>query len=127
MVGGFTHSLFKVLRQQNQGLQLLDIITNEKFRIQKQESEILKGIDRGDYFQGFVLHLSQTSVLSKGLIFHPPNASPAILQTMKLMKRQQGWSPLGTLTKFARLQVKHYRLKHVDPRLVYSENNIKIQ
>ncbi len=122
MIGGYSHSVFKVLKNHNNGLVLLDILTLEKFKIQKQDSETLKGINKGDFFQGFLLHLSNSTVLSRGLVFHPAKASNAINQKIKSFKRKSGgWTPLETVTNLAKLQLKHHRLKHVDPSRVYSE------
>jgi hypothetical protein len=125
IVGGYTHSLFKVVKNHQSSLIVLDLLTKEKFKIQRQTDELLKGFNRGDYFQGFILHLNDFSVLSRGLVFHPQRAASAILQKIKTNKKQHGgWTPLETVTSFARLQLKHHRLKHVDPKLVYSESII---
>lgn len=121
LISGFTHSLFKVAKVQSQGMVLKDLFSDSKIRIQKQEEELFKGISKGDVFQGFVFHLSDRSVLSRGLIFHPEKAHPFLLKNIKEEKKTGKWHPTQLLARMARQQLKHTRLKHVDPKLVYTD------
>jgi len=122
LIGGFTHSLFRVHKLYPNAMLLKDLLAEQKFRIQKQEEEIFKGISKGDVFQGFIFHLREHSVLSRGLIFHPIQAHRLLQKSLKEEQKRSPWSPPKTLARFARQQLKHARLKHVDPKLVYSES-----
>lgn len=121
VTSGFTHSLFKVSRLHNNGMSLKDLFSGHKFKIQKQESEIFKGIFKGDIFQGFVFHLLEHSVLGKGLIFHPAQAHRYLKKSLKEEKNKGFWNPNQMLARLARQQLKYARLKHVNPKLVYLE------
>lgn len=119
VISGFTHSLFKVARIHNNGMSIKDLFSGQKFKIHKQESEIFKGIFKGDIFQGFIFHLREYSVLGKGLIFHPLQAHRYLKKSIKEDKNNGFWNPNQILTRLARQQLKHARLKHVNPKLVY--------
>ncbi len=123
VISGFTHSLFAVIRIQNQALTLKDIFSAHKYRIQKQSEELFKGISKGDIFQGFVFHLEEHSVLSRGLIFHPARAHRLLKKSIKEEKNRGFWNPNQMLAKLARQQLKLARLKHVDPKLVYMDSS----
>jgi hypothetical protein len=120
-IHSFTHSLFKVLKIQNTGLVLKDLCSDDKIRIQKQSDELFDGIAKSDVFQGFVFHMDDTPVLSHGLIFHPVRSHRLLVKALKEGKKQGRFERLTYLAQSARLQLKHARLRHVDPRLVYAE------
>ncbi|WP_141736513.1 hypothetical protein [Oligoflexus tunisiensis] len=120
-IHSFTHSLFKVIKIQNSGLALKDLCSDDKIRIQKQSDELFDGIAKSDVFQGFVFHMEDTPVLSHGLIFHPARSHRLLVKALKEAKKQGRFERLSYLAHCARLQLKHARLRHVDPRLVYAE------
>ena len=121
IIGGFTHSLFKVLKIHGQSMHLKDLFSDEKIRIQKREEELFKGISKNDVFQGFIFHLENRSVLSRGLIFHSHRTHRFLTKLIKDEKSRGIWQPNHLLARLARLQLKQTRLKHVDPKIVYNE------
>lgn len=120
-IHSYTHSLFKVLKIQSTGLVLKDLCSDDKIRIQKQSDELFDGIAKSDVFQGFVFHMDDTPVLSHGLIFHPTRSHRLLVKALKEAKKQGRFDRLTYLAQCARLQLKHARLRHVDPRVVYAE------
>lgn len=120
-IHSYTHSLFKVLKIQTSGLLLSDLCSNDKIRIQKQSDELFDGIAKSDVFQGFVFHMNDTPVLSHGLIFHPERSHRLLVKALKEAKKQGRFERLAYLAMCARLQLKHARLRHVDPRVIYAE------
>jgi hypothetical protein len=76
---------------------------------------------KNDVFQGFVFHMEDTPVLSHGLIFHPARSHRLLVKALKDAKKQGAFERLSYLARCARLQLKHARLRHVDPRLVYAD------
>jgi hypothetical protein len=120
-IHSYTHSLFKVLKIQNTGLVLKDLCSDDKIRIQKQSDELFDGIAKSDVFQGFVFHMDETPVLSHGLIFHPERSHRPLMKALKEAKKNGNFDRLTYLAQCARLQLKHARLRHVDPRVVYAD------
>jgi hypothetical protein len=120
-IQSYTHSLFKVLKIQSTGLVLKDLCSDDKIRIQKQSDELFDGIAKSDVFQGFVFHMDEAPVLSHGLIFHPARSHRLLVKALKETKKQGLFDRLTFLAQGARLQLKHARLRHVDPRVVYAE------
>jgi hypothetical protein len=120
-IHSYTHSLFKVMKIQATGLVLKDLCSEDKIRIQKQSDELFDGIAKSDVFQGFVFHMDDTPVLSHGLIFHPARSHRLLVKALREAKKQGTFDRLTYLARFARVQLKHARLRHVDPRLVYAE------
>lgn len=116
LIEGYAHSIYKILKVKPDSLLIKDLVSGKKIRIGKQDGEVFEGIAKGDIFQGFLLLQGPLAFLSRGLIFHPKQAHKTIL---RLVKESRGTEAL--LFQLARLQLKHRRLKHVDPKLVYSE------
>ncbi len=122
MIEGFTHSLFKILRVKPDHIYLKDLFTENRLRVDKQELEVFEGIAKGDVFQGFLLHQGSITYLSRGLIFHPGRSHKIILNLLKQERKSQRFGKGQILFALARQQLKHTRLKHVDPKIVYQEN-----
>lgn len=120
-IHSYTHSLFKVVKIQSTGLVLKDLCSDDKIRIQKQSDELFDGIAKSDVFQGFVFQMDDTPVLSHGLIFHPARSHRLLVKALKEEKKQGTFERLTYLARCARVQLKHARLRHVDPRLVYAD------
>lgn len=121
-VDGFTHSLFKILKIKGDHLILKDLFSEKKIRVEKQAGQVFEGIEKNDVFQGFLLHQGSQTFLSRGLIFHPPRSHKIIANILKQERKTQKLPKDQLLFGFARQQLKHTRLKHVDPKLVYLEN-----
>jgi len=121
-IEGFTHSLFKILKVKPDHIFLKDLFTEKKMRIDKQQLEVFEGIAKGDVFQGILLHQGAVTYLSRGLIFHPVRSHKIILNLLKQERKSQRFGKDQILFALARQQLKHTRLKHVDPKIVYQEN-----
>ncbi len=120
-IRSFTHSLFKVNKVTAIGLVLKDLCSDDKIRIQKQSDELFDGITKHDVFQGYVFHMDDAPVLSHGLIFHPARSHRLLVKALKEAKKTGTFERQTYLARCARLQLKHARLRHVDPRLVYAD------
>lgn len=123
-IQNFTHSLFKVAKALKKGLVLSDLCSKDRIIIQKQSDELFDGMERGNIFQGFVFHIKGNPVLSHGLIFHPIRSHRILLKSLKDSKKNGDFERLSYLSRYARLQLKHGRLRHVDPRIVYADIQI---
>lgn len=119
---GFTHAVFKILKIKSDHLFLKDLLTEKKIRVEKQTGQIFEGIEKGDVFQGFLLHQGDHSFLSRGLIFHPNRSHKIISNILNIERKSQKLGKHKLLFGLARQQLKHTRLKHVDPKLVYLES-----
>lgn len=120
-VDGFTHSLFKILKIKGDHLFLKDLITDKKIRVEKQVGQVFEGIEKNDVFQGFLFHQLEQTFLSRGLIFHPVRSHKIILTQLKQERKAPKSTKDQLLFGLARQQLKHTRLKHVDPKIVYLE------
>lgn len=125
-IEGYTHSLFKILKVRPDHIYLKDIFSEKKLRVDKQELEVFEGIAKGDLFQGIILHQGTTTYLSRGLIFHPARSHKIILNLLKQERKSQRFGKDQILFALARQQLKHTRLKHVDPKIVYQENPLPL-
>jgi hypothetical protein len=123
-VDGFTHSLFKIAKVKPDHLFLKDLFSDNKIRIEKLEGQVFGGIEKGDVFQGFLLHHGSRTFLSRGLIFHPSRSHKIIANLLKQERKAQKFGKDQILRGLAKQQLKHTRLKHVDPKLVYLENSM---
>jgi hypothetical protein len=121
-VEGFTHSLFKILKAKPDHILLKDLFSEKKIRVDKQDLEVFEGINKNDVFQGILLHKGAVNFLSRGLIFHPPRSHKIILNLLKQERKNQRFGKDQILFALARQQLKHRRLKHVDPKIVYQDN-----
>jgi hypothetical protein len=104
---------------------LKDLFSEKKLRVDKQELEVFEGISKGDLFQGILLHQGATNFLSRGLIFHPNRSHKIILNLLKQERKTQRFGKDQILFALARQQLKHTRLKHVDPKIVYQDNPLQ--
>ncbi len=123
-IDGFTHSLFRILKIKADHLILVDLFSEKKHRIEKQLGQVFEGIEKKDVFQGFILHHGSETFLSRGLIFHPARSHKIIANYLKQERKGQKFGKDQLLFGLARHQLKHTRLKHVDPKLVYIENPV---
>ncbi|MES2744098.1 MAG: hypothetical protein V4655_01670 [Bdellovibrionota bacterium] len=125
-VDGFTHSLFKITKIKSDHLFLKDLLSEKKIRVDKQIGQVFEGIEKNDVFQGFLLHQAAQTVLSRGLIFHPARSHKIIANLLKQERKAQKFGKDQLLRGLAKTQLKHTRLKHVDPKLVYLENPMPV-
>lgn len=124
-IEGYTHSLFKILKVRPDHILLKDLFSEKKMRVDKQELEVFEGIAKGDLFQGILLHQGPVTFLSRGLIFHPNRSHKIILNLLKQERKTQRFGKDQILFALARQQLKHTRLKHVDPKIVYQDNPLQ--
>ena len=124
-IEGYTHSLFTILKVRPDHIFLKDLFSEKKLRVDKQDLEVFEGIAKGDLFQGILLHQETITYLSRGLIFHPNRSHKIILNLLKQERKNQRFGKDQILFALARQQLKHTRLKHVDPKIVYQDNPLR--
>lgn len=115
----FRHSLFKVTSVSRERLMIVDLITSHKHEITPDANGYFAGIARNDLFQGFIYTIGDTTTVSRGLIFHPREASRVIIRDLARSKNSTRFDEKSWLSRLARQQVRHLRHAHVQPQLIY--------
>lgn len=117
------HSLFKVKQINENSLKIVDLFDNNQIQVTKRKNETFFGIKRKEIFQGFVYECKNKSYLSLGLVFHPSGCIPIISTYLKEIKKAYAFDKNAVLSRFARLQIRHKRHHHVDPKIIYTEDH----
>ncbi len=112
------HSVFKILKIDTKWLFIRDLFTKNFYHIKCRDNQIFIGLNKGSLLQGFIYLCSEGTVTSPGCFVHPSLCSKMINQSI-----QKTRSNLGTkaelLEKLAFAQIKHFRMKHVSPKIIY--------
>lgn len=116
------HSLFYVQKVKEQEMQIIDLLCDDKYTITKRENETFRGVAKKQVFQGFVYVSGSRNLLSRGLVFHPKEAVSGIKKFLKKVRKERGFDEMNFLARLARQQLRQLRHRHVDPKLIYSED-----
>ncbi len=116
------HSLFCVQKVKEQEMHIVDMLCDDKYTITKRENETFRGVTKKQVFQGFVYIAGSRNLVSRGLVFHPEEAISGIKKYLKKAKKERGFDEMTFLARLARQQLRHLRHRHVDPKLIYSED-----
>ena len=119
---GFVHSLFQVTRISGLGILLKDLFSGEKILCRYYESGSFHGFAKKDIFQGFIYKLEDKNLLSRGLVFHPPEVSRLIKSYIKKIRKGDQYEQLRGLSRLARQQLRHLRHSHVKPKKIYNQD-----
>lgn len=116
----FLHSIFLVLKVKQKYLLIKDLFTGKKYPIVLSDFQNIAGILKKDMFQGYVYFCDSQYMLSRGLIFHPYQVHKIIKKHIKQIRKYEEYDSTMTLSKYARLQLRHKRHQHVDPKYIYT-------
>ncbi len=117
----FCHSLFQVLKNQDNQLLVLDLINDQKIKIIARKNESFTAIQRKDLLQGYIYKSQNHYYLSHGLVFHPTKLSRFIKKEIKKSKNSSSFNRLKLLLSLAKQNLKYLRHIHVDPKRIYAE------
>lgn len=120
-LGNHQHSLFCVLKPSRDALVVRNLLTGAKLVLEAKSGENFYGIGKKDIFQAFIYPNGKIFQASRGFIFHPTQASKSIIKSLKQRKKNQEFIEEKVLYNLAKLYVRHYRHRHVDPAQIYSE------
>ena len=121
VISSFIHSVFQVLKCSRDSIYIRDVLKGEKYLVTRREHETFEGIRKKDLFQGFLYLLDNRSILSRGLIFHPSPSFGLIKKFLKKIRKLEEYEDNRALSRLARLQLRHFRHVHVNPRIFYAE------
>ena len=114
-------SLYKILRIKKSEIVLKDLFLDKKLAVTVLSKMSCRGLQKGDYFQGFVYTSTEGKILSKGLIFHPFDVIGIIKSRIKKIGKEDHWEHLRVLSLLAKQQLRHFRHSHVHPKVIYDQ------
>jgi hypothetical protein len=118
-LGDFRHSLFFIERSHSNCLVVKDIISKQKMIVSAKELESFRALKTSQIIQGFLFRFGQHYQLSPGIILHPPVVSKIIKRFVISTQKDVSLSRKSILGKLAYINIRHIRLKHVEPSLTY--------
>lgn len=110
------HSLFVVRRPEKDGVQLRDMISQEKYFALV---EIPGAFTKGQPFEARLLPLGEEWYFSKGYIFHPLTALKAIEKRIKKIDVEDAMAHRALIRDLAIRRLKADRYKHINPEQFY--------
>lgn len=116
---GFRHSLFQIAKVTEKKLIGYDLINDKKIEVFARPQESFRAIFKKEFMQGFVYTSELGTHLSQGMIFHPLKANRFIRKQLKTSKNATDFDASTFLSALAKLQLRHLRHAHVDPRRIY--------
>lgn len=121
-ISSVRHSIFRVRSIGENKLKIFDLLSDKQLVVKKRQNETFFGIKRKQVFQGYVYSCGDELYLSLGLVFHPPACTKQILRYLADVKTAGRYDSAAVLARFARLQVRHKRHRHVDPTVIYLDD-----
>lgn len=121
VISGAEYSLFEILKLNDKLLIIKNLFKNQKLIVTEFDYEGLIGVQKNDIFQGFIYSSDEKLILSRALIFHPHRSKKLIKRTVKKELKKGLDDENFLLCSFAKMQLKHLRHAHVDPRNIYIE------
>lgn len=118
-LSNYRHSLFSIERVAMQNLVVQDLASKERLAIIAKPGESFRALQKSQVIQGFVYRFGNAFQLSPGLILHPQGASKFLRKTIDLLRNEALFSRRVFLAKTAYVNMRHLRLKHVDPKVTY--------
>jgi hypothetical protein len=116
-----SHSIYQVLKVCQKFLHIEDFISGERFKIEPSDHTSFEGIVKKDLFQGFIYDVDNQTVLSRGLVFHPPQVHGLIKKHLKMLRKNDLFNREQILSFLARTHLRHIRHSHVSAKLFYEK------
>lgn len=113
------HSMFRVKSLADDKMSVIDLLTGKKLVLKRRQNETFLGIKRKLLMQGYIYYCGDDAYLSQGLVFHPPSCTKQILRYLADLKAAGRYDSFAVLSRFARLQLRHKRHRHVEPTVIY--------
>lgn len=116
---GFTRtrrSLFQVLRSDDSGVLLRDLLEGVKVRVLDERP---RGFARKEIFQGRLIPVGQELYLSEALIFHPLRANRYLRRRARALRKLDAQAKQRLLQELAHKRLQADRYKHVDVLYFY--------
>ncbi len=118
-LAGFRHSVFQIKKVDAKQMVVVDLVTGQKSTVGAKGGENFIGLEKSNIFQGFLFPIGGLQQLSGGLVLHPQKVDDLLKKQLKLAKKT-GEEEMGSVFfRLLTLQLRHLRMKHVDPRTFY--------
>jgi hypothetical protein len=114
------HSVFKIIKIDTKWLFIKDLFTKNSFHIKCRENQIFVGLSKGSLLQGFLYLCSDGTITSPGCFVHPTLCTTMVNQAIQKTRANLGTKAV-LMEKLAFAQIKHFRMKHVSPKIIYRE------
>lgn len=118
-IKGVRHSIYKVKSFADDKLRLVDLLSHKQLTVKKRANETFFGIKKRLIMQGYIYYCGDDAFLSQGLVVHPQVCTKQILRYIADVQDAGRYDSAAVLSRFARLQLRHKRHRHVDPTVIY--------
>jgi hypothetical protein len=110
LLGRTVHGLFEVVSQRSQGLTLLNLLTEARYRVPLPGR--VEGFDHADFFEGRLVPYQGSYHLSPAFIFHPRDIRSLVLYELERQRHERSLQSVQevifTLSRMA-TKAEHYR------------------
>jgi len=116
------HSLFELLKVKNTDVYVKDLFDGEKYVV--EESDINKGFNKGDIFEGRLIKLRDHLVFGTSFVFHPSEVKAYIVKQIKTEKFQDMKQRLKLIHRLATMKLKLEQYAHIDIKHIYTDTPV---
>jgi hypothetical protein len=117
---GVYHSLFEVIKHQNNSLICKDLFSQEKVVIDARPNNAFNWISAKDIFQAHLYLVGEKAYLGDGIIFHSAKTKSQIVKTVKkFVKAKMDRWPL--YFRLAQLSLRVTAQRGLDPAVLYKQ------
>jgi hypothetical protein len=115
----FEHTLLQITKVYSDRITAVNLIKGEQVSIFPRSFESFRAISKKEIVQGFLYQSEQKWFFGRGMLFHPLKANRFIKKELKKLKIGSEFDTKSYLATLAKLQLKHLRHTHVDPKRIY--------
>ena len=118
------YSIYSIVSKRHGKIQLWDILAEEKLEVEFVHNESPLGMNKNMIIQGFIFETKKRTLLSKGIIFHPPESLNILKKTIKIERKNRCFYKSKFLSLAAKTQLKNLRHSHVGNQAIYTLNSL---
>lgn len=115
------HSVFEFIKIKNEDVYIKDLLTNKKIIVKK--SPWIFGFDSDELFEARLIPDKESYQFARGFCFHPEFAKKYILEEIKKYKKNADLDKEAFFLRLCKMRYKYEQYKHVNPSLIYTNEN----
>lgn len=115
------HSLFEYLKSKNNIVYVRNLMTNKKVEVQQEK--MVFGFDNKEFFQARIVEIEGKKYFLDSFCFHPESSQKFILSEIKVIQKNPDLSLEALLLRLNKMRYKYEQYKHVNPELIYTNDN----
>lgn len=112
------HGLFEFIKIKDSNIYLKDLFKNEKLVV--KESPWTFGFSSDEIFEARMIPFEDSYVFTKGFCFHPEDAKKYILSEVKRHRKDPDLDQELMMLRLIKMRYKFERYRHVDIKMIYS-------